>query len=165
MDEVNIIVAMNKYRIIGINNKLPWHLSEDLQNFRKLTLNSTVIMGRKTYESIGRPLPNRENIIISRNSDYLPLLKVFSNLADAVSYAKSLKKPVFIIGGGQLYEDAIPIATKLFITEVEVEIESLSNITYFPIINYSEWKLLNKNSFVSKNNIKYHFCEYKRLKN
>lgn len=162
MIEINIIVAMNKDRVIGVDNRLPWHLSEDLQHFRKLTLNNVVIMGRKTYESIGMPLPNRENIIISRNTDYISQLKVFSNLEDAILYAKSLKRSIFIIGGGELYNYAMSIATKLFVTEIELDVKDAT--VYFPIINYLEWELIEKKSFISKDNIKYHFCEYKRLK-
>jgi dihydrofolate reductase len=163
MGEINIIVAMNKDRVIGVDNALPWYLSEDLQYFRKLTLGSVVIMGRKTYESIGMPLPHRENIIISRNVEYIAPIKIFGNLNEAILYANGLKKKIFIIGGGELYKNAILIATKLFITEVEIEVKNAT--TYFPIIDYVEWELVSKKSFISKNNINYHFCEYKRLKN
>ena len=166
MNSINIIVAMNQDNVIGIDNKLPWDLREDLQNFRKLTLNSVVIMGRKTYESIGMPLPNRENIIISNNLDYVaPYTHIYDSIKQAILYAKSLDKPIFIIGGGEIYNNTLSIADYLFITEVELDIDlNDKGIVYFPKIDYAQWELVDKKSYISKDMMKYHFCKYQKKK-
>jgi dihydrofolate reductase len=164
MNSINIIVAMNQDNVIGMDNKLPWDLREDLQNFRKLTLNSVVIMGRKTYESIGMPLPNRENIIISNNLDYVaPYTHIYASIKQAILYAKRLDKPIFIIGGGEIYNNTLSIADYLFITEVEYSVDLNSeNIVYFPKIDVNKWELVDRKSYISKNKIKYHFCKYQK---
>ena len=101
--KISIIVAMAKNRVIGKDNDMPWHLPADLQHFRKMTLDKPIIMGRKTYESIGRPLPKRHNIIVSRNADYeVEGCDVVGSLEDAVACAGEVEE-VMIIGGGFLY--------------------------------------------------------------
>lgn len=129
---ISIIVALaKKNRVIGKNNKLPWHIPEDLKHFKDVTEGHPVIMGRKTYESIGRPLPNRTNIAISRNKNYnAPGCLVASSLADSIKLAKE-KDPneIFIIGGGQIFKEAIAITDKLYLTLVEGDFDG---DVYFP---------------------------------
>ena len=126
---VSIIVAMAKNRVIGKENDMPWHLPADLQHFRKMTTGKPIIMGRKTYESIGRPLPKRHNIIISRNSDYkVEGCDVVGSLEEAVSIAGEVEE-MFIIGGGFLYNQTIDAVNKLYLTFIDLEVEG---DTFFP---------------------------------
>lgn len=129
MPKISIIVAMAKNRVIGKDNDMPWHLPADLQHFRKVTTGKPVIMGRKTYESIGRPLPKRHNIIVSRNSDYkVDGCDVVGSLAEAVKTAGEVEE-VFIIGGGFLYDQTIDAADKLYLTFIDLDVDG---DTFFP---------------------------------
>ena len=133
---VSIIVAMAKNRVIGKDNDIPWHLPADLKHFRKVTTGKPIIMGRKTYESIGRPLPKRHNIIISRNSDYrVEGCDVVRSLEEAVEKAGAVDE-LFIIGGGFLYNQLINDADKLYLTFIDLEVEG---DTFFP--EYDHLKL------------------------
>ena len=129
---ISIVVALaKKNRVIGKNNKLPWYIPEDLRHFKDVTEGHPVIMGRKTYESIGRPLPNRTNIVITRNKHFnAPGCLVVSSLADSVKLAEQKDtNEIFIIGGGQIFEEAITIANKLYLTLVEGDFDG---DVYFP---------------------------------
>ncbi len=134
---ISIIAAMTKNRAIGKDNKLPWKLPEDLKNFKKLTTGNTIIMGRKTYESIGKPLPNRNNIVVSSTMQPSNGVQVCKNIQEALEKAKSHGKEIFIIGGAQIYEQTIPIADKLYITHVKQEYEGDA---FFPEINQADWQ-------------------------
>ncbi|MEN8146585.1 MAG: type 3 dihydrofolate reductase [Campylobacterota bacterium] len=121
--KISIIVAMAKNRVIGRDNDMPWHLPADLQHFRKMTTGKPIIMGRKTYESIGRPLPKRQNIIVSRNAEYaVEGCDVVGSLEEAVECAGDVEE-VMIIGGGFLYEQTINRADKLCLTFIDLEVE------------------------------------------
>lgn len=120
---VTIIVAMAKNRVIGKDNKLPWHISEDLKRFKALTMGHPIIMGRKTFDSIGRPLPGRRNIVISRNPALkLPGAEVANSLEDALARCTT-EAEVFVIGGQQIYAQALKQADRIEMTEVECEVE------------------------------------------
>ena len=132
---VSIIVAYSKNRVIGNKGKMPWKIKGEQLWFKELTLNHTVIMGRKTYESIGKPLENRLNIIVSSTLFFdEENLKTARSLNEAISLANS--EEVFIIGGQQLYEEAITIADTLYITEIDIEVEG---DTYFPEFNENNY--------------------------
>ena len=132
---VSIIVAYSKNRVIGYKGKMPWKIKGEQVWFRELTLNQTVIMGRKTYESIGKPLENRLNIIVSSTLFFdEENLKTARSLNEAISLANS--EEVFIIGGQQLYEEAITIADTLYITEIDIEVEG---DTFFPEFNENNY--------------------------
>lgn len=121
--KISIIVAMAKNRVIGRDNDMPWHLPADLQHFKKTTLDKPIIMGRKTYESIGRPLPKRHNIIISRNADYsVEGCDVVGSLEEAIKIAGDVDE-LFIIGGGFLYEQTIDKADRLYLTFIDLDVE------------------------------------------
>lgn len=118
---VSVIAALAKNRVIGIENRLPWRLPEDLAHFKALTLGHPILMGRKTFESLGRPLPGRTNVVITRNRDYRPDGCV---VADSIPAALALcadADEVFFIGGAELYAQAIPLADRLYLTEVDIE--------------------------------------------
>ena len=132
---VSIIVAYSKNRVIGYKGKMPWKIKGEQLWFKELTLNHTVIMGRKTYESIGKPLDNRLNIVVSSTLFFdEDNLKTARSLNEAISLANS--EEVFIIGGQQLYEEAITIADTLYITEIDIEVEG---DTYFPEFNENNY--------------------------
>ena len=141
MDEpkISLIAAISDNNVIGRDNKLPWHISTDLQRFKKLTLNHPIIMGRKTFGSIGKPLPKRTNIIITRDKDYkVEGAIVVHSIKEAIETAQKSehgKEEIFIIGGGQIFKEAIAFADKLYLTIVHVTIDGDA---YFP--DYSAFK-------------------------
>ncbi|TXI96247.1 MAG: dihydrofolate reductase [Burkholderiaceae bacterium] len=135
MSKLSIIVATDKRGGIGINNQLPWHLPEDLQHFKNTTSGFPIIMGRKTYDSIGRPLPKRRNIVISRNSEWNQSgVETVSSLAQAVNLLQGAE--AFVIGGAQIYAQALEHAEKLIVTEIQAEYQCDA---YFPQIDPHVW--------------------------
>ncbi len=119
-----MIVAVSKNGVIGRDNALPWHLPEDLAHFRALTTGHAIIMGRKTYESIGKPLPKRTNIVVSRQRDLqIPGCHVAPDFAEATALARRDDPCPFVIGGSSLFAEAMPLATHLYVTEVDREVE------------------------------------------
>jgi dihydrofolate reductase len=141
--KVSIIVAYSDHRVIGGNNKLLWHLSDDLKNFKRLTMGHFIIMGRKTWDSLGKPLPGRTHLVISRNKDFSPAgAEVFHSFEDALRYAAGKgQEEVFIIGGEQIYRLAFPHADKLYITVVQ---SSFEGDAYFPEIKADQWELISR---------------------
>ncbi len=163
---ISIIVATAENGVIGKDNQLLWKLSADLKRFRILTTGHSVIMGRKTFESIGRPLPNRTNIVISRQKDLtLPegVLKV-NSLETAIETAKNYagNEEIFIIGGGNVYEQALKITDKIYLTEVKASIEGDA---FFPALNIDEWKEIVRTFYQKdeKNEYDFDFIELVRL--
>ena len=140
---ISIIAAVSKNGVIGVDNKLPWDLPEDLKRFKELTTGNVVIMGRKTYESIGKPLPNRINIVITRNKDFFVPGVITTNSLESALLKAGGDKHIFIIGGGEIYKQSIGFADKLYITEVDMEVEG---DTKFPTIS-NEWSVTEENKF------------------
>lgn len=142
---LSLIAAIAKNNCIGINNQLPWNIPEDMKHFKEITKGKTVMMGRKTFESIlgylGKPLPGRKNIIISRNNAYkVPEgVEIFSNWEEAVK--KHTDEEVFVIGGASLYAQTINSADTLYITHVNKEV---NGDTFFPVIDESIWKKIDE---------------------
>jgi dihydrofolate reductase len=135
--KISLIAAMANNRVIGLNNQMPWHLSADLKKFKKITLGSPIVMGRKTHESIGRPLPGRVNIIVSRNPGYRQEgCLVFNDLETALTSACKIAGEVFIIGGSDLYEAVLPMADALYLTIIN---NAFQGDTFFPAINLNDW--------------------------
>ncbi len=161
---ISSIVATSENNVIGLDNDLPWHLPNDLKYFKKRTSGHTIIMGRNTYESIGRPLPNRENIIITRNPDYkVEGARTFHSLESAVEYCESkAMDEVFFIGGAQIYTECIPWSNKLYITHVHCKIEG--GTAFFPEVDWDDWeeqeKELHKKD--EKNEFDHTFAVYTR---
>ncbi len=146
---ISIIVAASTNNVIGKNNKLLWHLPNDLKFFKNTTWAMPVIMGRKTYESIaGGPLPGRFNFVISRQQDWDPhndkVTPALSLQAAIESAQKTDCKEVFILGGGQVYEEAMPVTNKIYMTRVHAIVEG---DTYFPVINEELWQLVSRADF------------------
>ena len=158
-----MIAAMAKNRIIGKNNQMPWHLPADLKHFKAVTLGKPVIMGRLTYESIGKALPGRKNIVITNNKAYtLPDATVAHSCESALHIASAQANEVMIIGGGAIYKAFLPDANKLFITFIDLNIEG---DTQFPDYNKdATWDVTESESFVAdeKNVYNYEFVTLER---
>lgn len=135
---VSIIVAMDKNRGIGLNNRLPWRLPDDLKRFKSLTIGHHLIMGRKTYESIGQALPGRTSIIISRNPDFnAPDCLLADSLEKALALAEADgEEETFVIGGSQIFQEALPLADRIYLTQVHV---ALPADVYFPKYDLDDW--------------------------
>ena len=158
---LSIVVAMDSNRLIGKDNGLPWRLPADLAFFKKLTTGNTILMGRKTFDSIGRPLPNRRNIVITRNADIeITDCEVVNSIEKALLLAQS-ETEVMVIGGAKLYQQILPIADRLYITQVEGEFDG---DTYFPHYDEDDWLEVSCESHQpdEKNKHAYHFNILKR---
>ena len=157
--KISIISAIAKNRAIGKKDKLLWHIGEDLKRFKKLTTGRPVIMGRKTFESIGGALPHRTNIVVTHHEHFkVPGVVVAHSLKDAIKAAESVEDDeIFIIGGGQIYEQAIKLADKLYLTIVEGEYDA---DTFFP--DYSDFKKVVYEEPRTSEGYKYKFLELER---
>ena len=159
--ELTIIAAVSINNVIGNNNKLIWKLSNDLKRFKNLTTNHSVIMGRKTFESLPNPLPDRDNIVITRDTNYLkPNIQVCSSIEDAINLTKTDTQP-FIIGGGEIYSQTINIVDKIELTRVHKEFDGDA---YFPEIPLDIFKLINEENYNSdlENEFDYSYLTYKK---
>ncbi len=161
--KISLIVAMADNRVIGRNGQMPWHLSADLQRFKQTTMGSPIMMGRKTFDAIGKPLPGRENLIISRNADFQrPNCRVFTSIESGLDYA-SASEELFVIGGATLYEALLPLADYLYLTLIN---RSFEGDTYFPEVDYSGWRELSREDVYDdpRVNFSYSFLKLESLK-
>ena len=158
--EISVIVAFSEGNIIGRDNKMPWRLSGDLKRFKEITTGHTVVMGRKTYESIGKPLPNRKNIVLTSVPESIVDCTTVGSLKDAIAISEPATE-FFIIGGASVYKQALPFADKLYVTKVHA---NLDGDTKFPEIDYSEWEEIFREEHKSDENNQYDytFINYKR---
>ena len=157
---ISLIAAVGKNLVIGNENKLIWKIPNDMKRFRELTSGKSIIMGRKTFESIGKPLPNRINIIITRDKNYKAGGCVVVNSSeDALNAAKGSEE-IMIIGGGQTYKEFLPMAEKMYLTFIDADFEGDS---YFPEYNKSEWKEIFREEH-TYDNLRYSFVDLKRIK-
>lgn len=136
-----MIVAMDRNRVIGIDNRLPWRLPTDLKRFKLITMGKPLIMGRKTYDSIGRPLPGRQNIVITRDRHFDAPGCMVVNSVDAALTAAAEADEVMVIGGGRIYELLLPRAGRLYLTLLDTEVDG---DTYFPVIDPLNWKEISR---------------------
>jgi len=150
--EVAIIAAMTKNRVIGLGDRLPWNLPEDRHLFKNLTTGNTVIMGRKTYESINHPLADRLNIVLSRTLTDLPGVTVCKSLIEGLEAAGRFGRPVFIIGGAGLYRKALSVASVLHISWVE---KSYAGNVYFPEFELSDWAMAEQKVYPGFRYVRY----------
>lgn len=162
-----IIVAAAKNGVIGNNNQLPWHLPQDLKYFKSATLGKPVIMGRKTYESIGRPLPGRTNIVVTRSADWrADGVVVVNSLEQALDQARTViaasatpASEAMIIGGAEIYRSALPLVDKVYLTRVEVEIEGDA---FFPALPAADWQLVSAMPGDAEAGLAHQFLVYER---
>jgi len=135
--KLSLIVALSKHRVIGLDNRMPWHLSADLKRFKAITWGKPILMGRKTHESIGRPLPGRHNIVLTANPDYRAEgCSVAHSLAEAIDLAGDAEE-LMVIGGAALYEHFLPEASRLYLTLIERDFDG---DTYFPAFSPADWR-------------------------
>ena len=170
----SLIVAIGKNNEIGKNNQLLWHIPEDLKNFKKITTGKTVIMGKNTYESIGKPLPNRVNIVLSRNfleigkkisedrkkyENETTKLEFFDDFQKVIEKYKDFPEEVFIIGGGEIYKKSLElgIITRIYMSHVDFSDDEAD--TYFPEIDFEKWVTL-----IEENYDGWKFCIYEKIK-
>ncbi|CAG2130558.1 dihydrofolate reductase [Cupriavidus numazuensis] len=160
MTLLTLVVARARNGTIGRNNTLPWRLPEDLAHFKRTTMGAPIIMGRKTWDSIGRPLPGRRNIVVSRNADLkLEGAEVAISLEDAQRLCVGVEQ-VFLIGGAQLYAEALPSADRLVVTEIDADVEGDA---FFPAIDPAKWIETSRETHHSEaNGFDYAFVTYDR---
>jgi len=158
---VSLIVAMAKNRTIGINNTLPWHLPADLKRFKELTMGHHMIMGRKTFESIGKPLPGRTTVVVTRNADYSVPGVIVANSLEAALAACGTDEEIFVIGGAELYRQAIDFADRIYLTEIDADISGDAHFTEFDRKLWQETERVN-HAPDEKNVHSYHFVVYER---
>lgn len=159
--KISLIVAMDQNRVIGKENDIPWRIPSDWEYVKKITTGSTIILGRKNFDSIGRPLPNRRNIILTRDNQLtLSDCEIAHSLIEVFELCKK-EKEVFIFGGEQIYQMFLPYVEKLYITKIHHEFEG---DTFFPSINFDEWKEISveKGVMNTKNPYHYYFHVYEK---
>jgi dihydrofolate reductase len=159
MSQLSLIVAIAQNRVIGAENTLPWHLPEDLKRFRALTTGHHIIMGRKTYDSLNRLLPNRTTVIVTRNPDYhVSGALIAHSLEDAIQLADH-DDETFLIGGAELYRDGLYFANKLYLTQIDSAFEGDA---FFPEINLTEWIEIAREDHVSEKGLSFSYITYQR---
>ena len=157
--EIFLIAAVDKNLAIGKDGKIPWHIKEDLQYFRKNTLNTAMIMGRSTFDSIGKPLSDRQNIVMTRSPANREGVIEVLDVASAIKEAKKTSSKISVIGGESVYKEFLPLASKLLITEINITVEGAD--TFFPAWQKQKWT--EESRVKSKENgIEYSFVEYLR---
>jgi len=156
---ISLLWAMDENRAIGRNNQLPWHLPEDLKYFKRVTMGKPIAMGRKTYDSIGRPLPGRENIVITRSQGIT--IEGCTVIHDVKDLLKRDDEELFVIGGAEIFKEILPFADRLYVTEIREEFEA---DTFFPEYNLSDWELIESIPGMKdeKNPYNYEFLVYQR---
>ena len=159
---ISIIVAIGENRVIGKDNQLIWHLPADLKRFKQLTMGHAMLMGRKTFESIGKALPGRTTVIITRDKNYF---KVNCLVADSIEHAFELCKndnEIFIIGGAQIFEEAILFADKIYLTQIH---QSFDGDVFFPEFENDHWKITFREDHKAdeKNKYDYSFIDYEKI--
>jgi dihydrofolate reductase len=163
--KISLIVAMASNRAIGLNNQMPWHLSADLKRFKQITMGHPIIMGRLTFEAIGRPLPGRTNIIVSRNPAYQAEdCIVVDSVEAAIRQGCQLADEVFVVGGSTLYETTLPLANNLFVTQINQDFEG---DTFFPNFDRNNWVEVEREDVANdaKVSFSYTFLKLKRVFN
>jgi dihydrofolate reductase len=156
---LTLVAAMAADRVIGIENRLPWHLPEDLKHFKSVTLGKPVVMGRKTFESIGRPLPGRRNIVVTRQSGWRAEGVECANGVDAALRLAGDVDEVCLIGGAELYAQALAQADRLLLTEIDLHV---GGDAWFPDFRAQGWREVSRDAQVGADGIRFAFVEYRR---
>ena len=166
--QISHLVALSNNSVIGVNNNLPWKLKRDLQHFSAYTQKKAIVMGRKTFESIGRPLPNRHNIVISSSLHSSDGIEVVRNLAEGIEAANTwnthqhIDNEVVIIGGGHVFKESMLIVNKLVLTKVDCEI---AGDIFYPAVNLQEWRKVSSEAYAKDADNEYNFVIETYLKN
>ena len=168
MITISHVVALSNNNVIGVDNNLPWNLKTDLAHFKDYTTNKIIVMGRKTFESIGRPLPNRKNLIVSNTLNEINGAYIYKSTEEAIKNAKEMcinneiYNEIVIIGGGYLFRDTLKITNKLELSEVDCEIDG---DVFYPKINLEEWNEVSSKKFIKDSDNDFNFVVkvYERL--
>lgn len=157
---ISFVVAMDENRAIGKDNDLPWYLPNDLKHFKKTTMGKPIVMGRKTYESIGKPLPGRENIVVTRDESYKAEGTTIVHSVDEV--LKMNAEEICVIGGSEIFKQFLPVADRLYITEIH---HTFDADTYFPELNDDEWKEVSRTAGIvdEKNKYPHDFVVHEKI--
>ncbi|MDO8294496.1 MAG: dihydrofolate reductase [Gallionella sp.] len=161
MNQISIIVAMAKNRTIGINNTLPWRCPEDLKHFKALTMGHHMIMGRKTFDSIGKPLPGRTTVVVTRDRELtIEGCLIAYSLPEAIA-ACAGDEQIYIVGGAEIYAQALPLADTLYITEIQ---QNIAGDAHFPEFDHSAWQEIARDAHTQliPQPLEYHFVSYRR---
>lgn len=150
---INLIAAIAKNGVIGKNQRMPWNIPEEFNLFQEITKDAVIIMGRKTYEVIGRGMLNRKNIVLSRTKSSLPGVEVCSTIAESIIKAKSYGQNIFVIGGAQIYRQIFPFADKMYLSYLKKE---YAGDTYFPKFNKEDWLVESKKDYTEFELVVYH---------
>lgn len=163
--KISLISAVAENGVIGLNNDMPWHLPDDFAFFKRKTSHHPIIMGRKSLEALGKPLPNRTNIIITRNPDFAAEgVTVVHTLEDAIATAQAINQTeIFVIGGAEIYKLALPIATTLYLTEIH---QAFEGDTYFPTFDKTDWREVSRRPHPAdeRHAASFDFVEYERVR-
>ena len=165
---ISHLVALSNNYVIGVNNDLPWKLKKDLQHFSAYTQNKVIVMGRKTFESIGRPLPNRKNIVISSTLSSTSEIQIVNSLDQAISEAtdwnkeNNLVEEVVLIGGGYIFKESINLVNKLVLTRVNCDIDG---DVFYPRLDFTEWSMISNESFKKDDENEYDFLVETYIRN
>ena len=160
MITISHVVALSNNNVIGVDNNLPWNLKTDLAHFKDYTTNKIIVMGRKTFESIGRPLPNRKNLIVSNTLNEINGASIYKSTEEAIKNAKEMcinneiYNEIVIIGGGYLFRDTLKITNKLVLSEVDCEIDG---DVFYPKINLEEWNEVSSKKFIKDSDNDFNF--------
>lgn len=161
---LSLIVAMTKDRVIGRNNQLPWHLSADLKRFKRLTMGHPIIMGRKTFDSIGKPLPGRENVVVTRDQGMkIEGVRLAHSLEEALAPYKNKEEECFVIGGAALFAQAFPKASKIYLTWIETPVQG--DVFFPPFDLNKEFKTVDQSplQFDQQQGLRYSFVTAERI--
>jgi dihydrofolate reductase len=167
--KLSLIVATAHNNVIGRNNELPWHLPQDLKYFKSVTLGKPIIMGRKTFESIGKPLPGRTNIVVTRQKNWsFAGVLVAKSVQEALEFGQQFRNEqgkladeVMVIGGAEIYRHALDIADRVYLTQIDVSVEE--GDAHFPVLPSDTWKLVSELPGDSDANLKHKFLVYERV--
>ena len=153
---ISLIVAMTDERVIGKNNALPWHLSEDLKRFKQITMGHPIVMGRKTFQSIGRPLPGRQNIVITRDKNFhADGVTVVHDLCEAFASATQDQSEIFVIGGAEIFAAALPLADRLYLTRIHKKIDG--DVFFPPFDLQTDFEIIESTDGQSADGLQYSF--------
>lgn len=161
---ISLLYAMDRNRAIGYNNDLPWRLPNDLKFFKNLTTSNTIIMGRKTFDSMRRPLPNRENVIVTRDRSFsVEGCEVIYSIDPVIEWSKhNPEKEYFVIGGADIFKQLLPFADRMYMTYID---ETFPGDTFFPLFDEQDWKITKKELGIKdeSNPYDYYFIQYDRI--
>lgn len=160
MTSFSLIVAVSSNGVIGANNTLPWHLPEDLKRFRALTTGHHIIMGRKTYESLNRLLPDRTTVIVTRNKDYAVAGAIITHSLEEAIACCGDDEEAFLIGGAELYAEGLKLASKLYLTEIHAEYEGDA---FLPAFDPAQWQEISREDYLSAQGLAFSYVTYTRV--